>query len=522
MLVDHEVKIGSPCRTQPYYVSSAEHIKQYQPLNTMDDYLRDTLSARRMCKINQLLYALLEEVADSKTAKTESMRTMVFKLKATVVHSVYHSLMDSMDCKDFVQQKQWPPVMSFAPARLMLRHNFAVPVPYMLTTMKQAEYSSAIMAYYKALCEVQNIPCIMDRLHLHRFGWLKHTDKELLLKAPQKMSRGQFETLRGKALKALNHVMGLGIETLIEELHEVDGSATISAHRAPVQRPLTDEIQEQIQTQLEELNTAYINHIRTMQGQLGWQEVVHASGRHYFQFFDKKHEYSLGTAKEIQEILTPLVFGYMLYGKPEIFKGSEYSPEGEVKYATALGFRRDHLNIGFDISDPVQLILPQVGETVLTLHVRKKNKATHRVSNKIYIDGTSAIGQAMWLLGILAKHANSSRLIFYFRGTAPNYTIRLPAMGYYDKMRRYFNIPAGMGGTTAARLTHAERDNMEYAAAVQQAGGVTEELMERRAQGAEACLHTVNEHEKYAMRAAKRKKDLSDYFEDTGAESPAQ
>lgn len=463
----------------------------------MDDYLGATLGYTRMCDINQTLYRLLGQT-DTKDC------ALITKLKATLVHSVYHTQINTTASPSFVQDKAWPMVLSFNAQRIECHDDLVVPIPYKLTTKKMAEYSTSIMAFYTELCKIQTIPCEMDRLHLHNFGWLRHTNQKILLKAAANMTKGLLDTLRYKALKALNHIADLNLTSLINALAELDTTKLPPSVREP-QRALSTKVLKQINLKLTELHESIEEWMREN------EEYKVASVKDW-------NVMLMATSNEdilsLHQRLLPLVFGYMLYGDAKVFGNGKDFDEHHV---TSLGFRRDHINIGFTPMDPIELNLelsdkatvqnPKDYTIVLSIHKLTKQS---RHPTAICIDGGSTVGKAIILLRSIAKHVKASRLFFnlFWNSAAKDHLCIGPAtLSMYKQMAKFFNIPAGMRGTTAARMTHAERDAKKFAAEVTAADGITADIMQRRDSSAANTMHTTQEHERYAARAQKRRKE---------------
>ena len=498
------------CHTQSFYTNKNKQ-NWAQPLRTMDDYLASTLGQDKMCDINRYLYAMLHSISNNdQSAQTQqAMRSTLFKLKATLMHSVYHADIQAHTPENFVQLREWPQIMSFTARHTMLQDNIVVPVPYTITQKKMNEYSTALIQFYQALCKLQGVPYDAERMHLHKYGWLRHTSMETLIKAAKTMTKGHFDTLRFKALRALSHVLGLSINPLIDELAEISSEGMPTKTRAPIQVPLTSEVKTNIRHMLTALQSDVEDFLVNQREKGIWFGLIGGTDEEVYEFSDIPNSWlSDKQVLELHSALQPLVFGLMMYGEPQDFRSNTYT--GPSSAVQSIGLRRDHINITFDPNDNISIgIVGADTHKHVNIFAKLVNKVGELTDHYMTIDGCSRVGQYICLLIKLAKYLDSKTLFFNIKGKNRHKPCVIGVtpcnLNFYQTMRKYFNIPAGMGGTIAARMTHAERDCMEIAQDVVATGAVTAEIIDKQNSQARSALHSVNEHKNYAARAAKRK-----------------
>jgi hypothetical protein len=507
------------CRTHPFYVNANERLQLMQPKESMDDYLAAVLGTSKMCQVNSLIYNLLDACTPEEASERaqQSLRTLMFKVKSTIVHGLYHAYVEDYPHKDFVSKKQWPKILSFSCNRMNLQDNLVVPIPYEIPEKKQAEYSSCLLQFYEKLCNLQGIPYNTETMHLHKYGWLRHTDTDLLVQAAKQLSKGLFDTLRHRALRALDHVLGLGLSDLIQALCKVDSDELAKNPQAPVQKPLSKEVAVQVKNKINDLFFKCNDWLVEHGGCEGFLTMLepYADGRLRFavkcRFLKVMHEDFL----RLHKPLNRLVFGLMMYGGKEYFRDGDFFDPSV--HCDEIGFRRDHVNIGFspmdDISVSVYRYTEKTGSPRQTDILFRIIRTTKRALHKpllLHIDASSTMGQFLWLLMTLGHLKESPALFFHIKeGKACRHTTAL-----YKTMRRFFEIPPGMSGTIAARLTKAEACNLQKAEDVCASGGLTAKIVASEQKSARCNLHSVQQHQNYAVRAAKRKMEIDSETED--------
>ena len=501
-------------RTHPFYINVHANPKDQE---SMDDYLARVLGTTKSCKVNSLLYELVDAYTMVSWSKesTKQMRGLMVKLKSTIVHGLYQAQVADWPYPDFVQRKEWPQIMSFAPTRLSTHNKVAVPIPYSLARSQEIEYSNCIMHFYKQVQELEGVEYTPDSMHLHKFGWLRHSETDKLVMAAKKLTKGTFETLRDKALKALDHVLGLGITELIWALQEVDTDELNTQYKAPLQQALSKDVVISIKNRINDLffqcNDWIVDNCDCG---IFYLLDDYADGRlrftilpvHSRQKWDLPDRSSEEFAK-IHKPLNRLIFGLMMYG------GTEYFTDGDFYnsdlHCVEIGFRRDHINIGFLSTDDIQISVYRCGSehgnkpgrVDMLLRIVRTTKGKLDETLTLRIDATSTIGMFMLLLYTLGIHAKAPSFFFHMNDGEPcRHTIAL-----YKTMRRYYNVPAGQGGTIAARITKATDHALKKAEDVCEAGELTEDIIQKETNSARSSLHNVQQHQKYAARGAKRR-----------------
>ena len=482
---------------QPWFTNNAAQLPGPLAPAEILHYVADKLELRTVTSMTKYLadavstvfINMSEEHPAHNLQLARQMESTMVKIQSLMMREVYDHEVKKYPA-NFVLKVNWPEIMSFAANRVAAHYDIVVPIPFALDKKRQAEYSKTIIMFYTHLCKLQDCPVTLEHMHLHRYGWLRKTDTKQLVDAASKLSKGQFDTLRFKSLKALDHVLNLGINPLIEKLSTINSENFNVNRRAPLQKAFTQDVHDNV-----------LSLMKAFETQVQQWVDKHLQGNYFAEWdghFPSSCKFDPETLLQLHEQLLPYVFGCFMYAIPKMFQdGKHYDAR---VHASNCGLRRDHIKIGFDSCSLTQIFVSQ-GNVIV--RVNKANKVKHMKTKDFTIDSTSTVGKALYLMLRLGLYVKAPAFFFMFK--SPGFAPKAFSLYLYKKMATVYELPKGMAGITAARLTQASNDIVAMAEAVHNAGGLTEEVLQEQQQRAANCLHSMQEHHKYAVRAAKRK-----------------